>query len=38
PYERHRLLALELMEGVLDDAHGTLKAAGRKQKAQSLAA
>ncbi|RVC40777.1 N-acetyltransferase, partial [Mesorhizobium sp. M4A.F.Ca.ET.090.04.2.1] len=33
PYERHRLLALELMEGVLDDAHGTLKAAGRKQKA-----
>ena len=38
PYERHRLLALELVEDVLDGAHGTLKAAGRKQKAQSLAA
>lgn len=36
PYERHRLLALELVEGALDGAHGTLKAAGRKLKAQSL--
>ncbi len=30
PYERHRLLALELVPGALDGAHGTLKAAGRK--------
>ena len=36
PYERHRLLALELVEGVLDGAQGTLKAAGRKLKAQRL--
>jgi len=36
PYERHRLLALELVEGTLDGARGTLKAAGRKLKAQSL--
>jgi predicted N-acetyltransferase YhbS len=36
PYERHRLLALELVEGALDGARGTLKAAGRKLKAQSL--
>ncbi|WP_192252472.1 GNAT family N-acetyltransferase [Mesorhizobium silamurunense] len=33
PYERHRLLALELTEGVLDGAKGTIKAAGRKVKA-----
>lgn len=33
PYERHRLLALELMDGALSGAQGTLKAAGRKQKA-----
>jgi predicted N-acetyltransferase YhbS len=33
PYERHRLLALELVPGALDGAHGTLKAAGRKLKA-----
>ena len=32
PYERHRLLALELMPGTLDGARGTLKAAGRKAK------
>ncbi|GLS38209.1 N-acetyltransferase [Mesorhizobium tianshanense] len=33
PYERHRLLALELVDGALSGAQGTLKAAGRKQKA-----
>lgn len=32
PYERHRLLALELEAGALDDARGTLKATGRKLK------
>lgn len=32
PYERHRFLALELCEGALDGACGTLKAAGRKLK------
>ena len=36
PYERHRLLALELVEGALDGVHGTLKAAGRKLKAQEM--
>jgi predicted N-acetyltransferase YhbS len=30
PYEQHRLLALELREGALDEATGTLRAAGRK--------
>jgi len=30
PYERHRFLALELAEGALDGARGTLVAAGRK--------
>jgi predicted N-acetyltransferase YhbS len=30
PYERHRFLALELIEGWLDNAAGTLKASGRK--------
>ncbi|MEI9409017.1 N-acetyltransferase [Mesorhizobium salmacidum] len=35
PYERHRLLALELVEGALDGAQGTLKATGRKLKAQA---
>ncbi|TIS95400.1 MAG: N-acetyltransferase, partial [Mesorhizobium sp.] len=35
PYERHRLLALELVEGGLDGAEGTLKASGRKLKAQA---
>jgi predicted N-acetyltransferase YhbS len=33
PYEQHRLLALELCEGALDGAAGTLRAAGRKLKA-----
>ncbi|MER8462967.1 N-acetyltransferase [Mesorhizobium sp. M1396] len=36
PYERHRLLALELVDGALDGLHGTLKAAGRKLKTQEL--
>ncbi|TIS57378.1 MAG: N-acetyltransferase [Mesorhizobium sp.] len=36
PYERHRLLALELTEGALSGVQGTLKAAGRKLKAQTL--
>ncbi|MEP6566913.1 MAG: N-acetyltransferase [Mesorhizobium sp.] len=36
PYERHRLLALELADGALDGVRGTLKAAGRKLKAQRL--
>ena len=29
PYERHRLLALELVEGALDAACGLLRPAGR---------
>ncbi|WP_348644321.1 MULTISPECIES: N-acetyltransferase [unclassified Mesorhizobium] len=36
PYERHRLLALELKNGALDGAKGTIKAAGRKIKAPAL--
>jgi predicted N-acetyltransferase YhbS len=32
PYEKGRFLALELIEGWLDGATGTLKAAGRKAK------
>jgi predicted N-acetyltransferase YhbS len=36
PYERHRLLALELKAGSLDGAKGTIKAAGRKIKGQAL--
>ena len=38
PYERHRLLALELVPGALDGAHGTLKATGRKAKPARVAA
>jgi predicted N-acetyltransferase YhbS len=30
PYERHRLLALELEEGALEGAHGVITASGRK--------
>lgn len=30
PYERHRLLELELAPGALDGAHGTIRAIGRK--------
>lgn len=33
PYEQHRLLALELRDGALEGASGTLRAAGRKLKA-----
>jgi predicted N-acetyltransferase YhbS len=36
PYERHRLLALELVAGALDGAHGVLKANGRKLKTGRL--
>jgi predicted N-acetyltransferase YhbS len=36
PYERHRLLALELVEGALDGAAGVLRAKGRKLKTQRL--
>ncbi|MEZ2329429.1 GNAT family N-acetyltransferase [Mesorhizobium sp. RCC_202] len=36
PYERHRLLALELKDGALDGAKGTIKAAGRKLKGQAI--
>ncbi|TGP55493.1 N-acetyltransferase [bacterium M00.F.Ca.ET.230.01.1.1] len=35
PYERHRLLALELKDGALNGAKGTIKAAGRKIKGQA---
>ena len=38
PYERHRFLALELVPGALDGAHGTLKATGRKAKPIRVAA
>ena len=31
PFERHRLLALELVPGALDGAEGTVTAAGRRQ-------
>jgi predicted N-acetyltransferase YhbS len=34
PYERERFLALELAEGALDGACGTLKAVGRKLKSR----
>ena len=36
PYERHRLLALELRDGALGSAKGTIKAAGRKIRGRSL--
>ena len=36
PYERHRLLALELEEGALDGACGVIAAAGRKLKPRRL--
>jgi predicted N-acetyltransferase YhbS len=38
PYERERFLALELVDGALDDACGTLAAAGRKTKAALMPA
>jgi predicted N-acetyltransferase YhbS len=36
PYERHRFLALELVEGALDEAKGVIGANGRKLKAIGL--
>ena len=36
PYERHRFLALELVDGALDGAKGVLRATGRKLKAERL--
>lgn len=36
PYERHRFLALELVEGALGGAHGVLKPAGRKVDGRRL--
>lgn len=38
PYERHRLLALELVEGLLEGAHGVLKATGRRNRNVALSA
>ncbi len=37
PYERHRFLALELVEGALDGAVGVLRASGRKAAAEKAA-
>jgi predicted N-acetyltransferase YhbS len=37
PYERHRLLALELVPGALDGAAGTLKPMGRRAKPARVA-
>ncbi|MEO3384859.1 N-acetyltransferase [Mesorhizobium sp. CAU 1741] len=37
PYERERFLALELVEGALDGAAGTLKPSGRKTKPARVA-
>lgn len=36
PYERERFLALELVEGALDGAHGVLRPTGRKLKDQTI--
>lgn len=36
PYERHRFLALELVEGALDGAEGVLSAAGRKAASANI--
>ena len=38
PFERHRMLGLALQPRALDHAHGTLKAAGRLQAENALAA
>lgn len=37
PYERERFLALELAEGALDGACGTLQATGLKKKPAPMA-
>ena len=36
PYEKHRFLALELVDGALDGAEGVLRAAGRRIEAQAM--
>ena len=36
PYEKHRLLALELQADALDGAHGVIRAAGRRIKAEAI--
>lgn len=36
PFEKHRFLALELVEGALDGAHGVLRAAGCRVEGQAL--
>ena len=38
PFERHRLLALELVPGALDGARGLLRATGRPMPQPGLAA
>jgi len=38
PYEKHRLLALELEPGALDGAHGVIRAAGRRIKTDRIGA
>lgn len=38
PYEKHRLLALELEAGALDGAHGVIRAAGRRIKTDRIGA
>jgi predicted N-acetyltransferase YhbS len=37
PYEKHRLLALELTPGALDGAHGVIRPTGRKLKQARIA-
>jgi predicted N-acetyltransferase YhbS len=37
PYEKHRLLALELESGALDGAHGIIRPTGRKIKRARIA-
>jgi predicted N-acetyltransferase YhbS len=37
PYEKHRLLALELVPGALDGAHGVIRPAGRRIKPARIA-
>jgi len=38
PYERHRLLALELTQGALDGACGTITASGRRKRNERIRA
>ena len=37
PYEKHRLLALELVPGALDAAHGVIRPTGRRGKRERIA-